>query len=73
MKVQYVPNKVQGGRVKILVYWNWKVERGLVHGVVIPTASQAMVIGPCSALPLPFRYTPRERHRHSADLPNRHQ
>lgn len=28
MKVQYVPNKVQGGRVKILVYWNWKAERG---------------------------------------------
>lgn len=30
MKVQYVPNKVQGGRVKILVYWNWMADRGLL-------------------------------------------
>lgn len=36
MKVQYVPNEVQGGRVKILVYWNWKAEKGLVRGVASP-------------------------------------
>lgn len=62
----------EGGR-KILIYQNWKAERGLAHGVVVPAASQVMVISPCSALPLPLRYTPSQRHWHAADLPNRHQ
>lgn len=29
MKVQYVPNKVQGGKEKMLVYWNREAGRGL--------------------------------------------
>lgn len=57
MKVQYVPNEVQGGKVKILVYWSWKAERGLAHGDASPSCwfpgGGHRPVSPMQEFPLP--------------------